>query len=76
MLLLIAKSSNSSACGRVCLHEITKKKAPACAETLFLVNQRVFEWNSCKRDMTELYLRLKDLGMECKNGQVYLSDIA
>jgi hypothetical protein len=43
MLLLIAKSSNSSACGRVCLHEITKKKAPAYAETFFLVTSRRIE---------------------------------
>lgn len=40
-----------------------------------MVNQRVSRWNSCKKDMTRLYLKLVDLGMEYRNGKVYLPDL-
>ena len=40
-----------------------------------LVSARVFEWNSCKQDMTALYMRLVELGMEYRNGKVYLADL-
>lgn len=41
-----------------------------------MVNQRVSEWNSYKKDMTEFYLRLVDLGMEYSNGKVCLANLA
>lgn len=39
------------------------------------MSARVFEWNSCKQDMTGLYMRLVELGMEYRHGKVYLADL-
>lgn len=40
-----------------------------------MVTSRIFEWNTCRQDMTELYTRLVELGMEYRNGKVYLADL-
>jgi hypothetical protein len=41
-----------------------------------MVTSRIFLRNSITDDLTTLYTRLVDLGMEYHDGQVYLADVA
>jgi hypothetical protein len=45
------------------------------AKNFVLVTSRIFLRNSITEDMTTLYTRLVDLGMEYRDGQVYLADL-
>ena len=40
-----------------------------------MVNSHISEWNSLERNLVTLYDRLVALGMECRDGNVYLADI-
>ena len=40
-----------------------------------LVSSRIFGWNSLTEDLIALYTRLVDLGMEYRDGKVYLADL-
>jgi len=46
-----------------------------CFENPNMVTSRIFQWNSLGQDLVALYLRLVDLGMEYRDGQVYLADL-
>jgi len=39
------------------------------------VNPRVFRWNSLEKDLVLLYERLVDLGIEYRDGKVYLAEL-
>jgi len=45
------------------------------AEGISLVSSRIFGWNSLTEDLIALYTRLVDLGMEYRDGKVYLFDL-
>ena len=40
-----------------------------------MVSSRIFKWNSLERDLVTLYTRLVALGIEYRDGKVYLADI-
>lgn len=40
-----------------------------------MVNSRIFQWNTLATDLLKLYFKLIDLGMEHKDGQIYLADL-
>ena len=40
-----------------------------------MVTSRIFGWNSLEEDLITLYMRLVELGMEYRDGEVYLADI-
>jgi hypothetical protein len=42
---------------------------------LDLVNPCVFRWNSLEQDLLLLYTELVELGVEHRNGEVYLADL-
>jgi len=35
----------------------------------------ILEWNTLKQDLIKLYTKLAILGMEYRNGKVYLADL-
>lgn len=39
------------------------------------MTSRIFGWNSLEEDLITLYIRLVDLGMEYRDGEVYLADL-
>ena len=39
------------------------------------MTSRIFQWNSLERDLRMLHGKLVDLGMEYRDGEVYLADI-
>ena len=42
---------------------------------IFLVTPRIFWSNSLEKDLIALYKELVDLGMEYREGKVYLADL-
>lgn len=48
---------------------------PTFSGALNLVSPRVFEWNTLESDLVQLYSSLVDLGMEYREGKVYLADL-
>lgn len=40
-----------------------------------MVSSRIFEWNSLEQDLIKLYTELAALGMEYRDGQIYLADL-
>lgn len=40
-----------------------------------MVSPRIFRWNSLEKDLRGLHSKLVDLGMEYRDGQVYLADL-
>ncbi|HSX05438.1 MAG TPA: hypothetical protein VLF69_03150 [Candidatus Saccharimonadales bacterium] len=39
------------------------------------MSSRIFEWNSLEQNLLSLYTNLVDLGMEYRDGKVYLADL-
>lgn len=53
-----------------------KEKRPSTRDEQFsLVTSRIFGWNSLENDLITLYMRLVELGMEYRDGEVYLADL-
>lgn len=40
-----------------------------------MVRPNVFRWNQLELDLVTLYQKLVDLGMEYRDGKVYLADL-
>lgn len=39
------------------------------------MSSRIFEWNSLEQDLISLYTKLAALGMEYRDGEIYLADM-
>jgi len=40
-----------------------------------VVSSRIFEWNNLEKDLIKLYDHLVALGVEYRDGKVYLADL-
>ena len=40
-----------------------------------MVTSRIFEWHSLEKSLILLYTKLVNLGMEYRDGEVYLADL-